>query len=363
MAEILGLTVADKPTLRVHPHWMTAPMVRMIEHGWKEKPHLNDPKNWPEPMQAEWGSDQGTTAGAAAQAHQVEQFRIIKAALDDFNPDFMVVLYREHYDVLGSYARFQYNIQAHEELPVKLFQPFGRKDNNFGEDPERIDTLHGHQEGALHLVRALQDRGQNPLFSLDPYSGAAPGDAPHPGQLQPAAGRHNLLALAVHMDWDRREFKTPIVPMGFDPFGFCRTRNDEGMSPWDRSAPRPLLPQESFELGRTMAQVFKASPWRVALVAGVDWSHANNSAWEYERIHPDIEADQRRFEQWKSNDFHNWGDDWDFEEMEEHGQWELSVVITLAGAMAELGAKVKYTDFYPTWCFNENFVNTVFEVK
>ncbi len=41
------------------------------------------------------------------------------------------------------------------------------------------------------------------------------------------------------------------------------------------------------------------SRWRVALVAGVDWSHANDSARESQRIHPDVEADRVRFEQWR----------------------------------------------------------------
>ena len=363
MAQILGLTVADKPTLRVHPHWMAAPIIRMIEHGWNDKPHFKDPKNWPQPMQEEWGNDQGATAGAATQAHEIEQFRRLRTALDDFKPDFMVVLYREHTDVFGNYARFQYNIQAHEGLTVRLFQPFGRRDNLLGEDPDRVDTLPGHPEGAMHLIRALQDRGLNPFYTLEPYSGGAPGQQHSPAQQQPVGGRHNLLSISVHLDWERREFKTPIVPVGFDPFGFCRTRNDEGLSPWDRTLPRPLLPKEAFELGRAIAQVYRASPWRVALVAGVDWSHSNNSGWEHGRIHPDIEADRWRYEEWKGNQFDQWGDSWSFDDMEEHAQWEMLVVIVLAGAMSEIGARVQYSDLSTNWCFNENFVTSIFEVQ
>ena len=41
---------------------------------------------------------------------------------------------------------------------------------------------------------------------------------------------------------------------------------------------------------RVLASVTRSRPWKVALVAGVDWSHANNSSIEYGRIHPDIEV-------------------------------------------------------------------------
>ena len=353
MAELLGLGVTDFPNIRVHPRFMCAPLQRLAERTWAEagKPHLQDTKNWPKPMQEEWGDDKGEAYSAKAQERQIAQFRKLKAALDDFKPDFMVVLYREGGDVFRDYARFQFNIQAHEELRVKLFEPRERE-SVFGEDPDREDALLGHRPGALHLIRALQDRGCNPFYTLEPF---VPERA--------VQARHNLKSTAVHLDWDRREFKTPIVPVGIDPFGFCRTRNDRGLSPWDRGLPRPLLPKEAFELGRAMAQIYRASPWRVALVAGVDWSHTNDAGWELERIHPDIEADRRRYEQWKSGEFDKWGDNWTFDEMEEHAQWELLITITLAGAMTELGAKVVYSDFHPNYVINDNFITTIFEVK
>ena len=368
MGEILGLTVTDFPNIRMHPHWMTGVLQGNIARGWEERPHLRDPKNWPKEMQELWyepwnrtvGEAPGEAAARAAQAHQIEQCRKLRTALDDFNPDFMVMLYREHTDVFGDVVRFQYNIQAHEALRVKPFQVFGRRDNYFEEDPDRVVLLQGHQEGALHLVRELQDRGRNPFYTLEPFITDTP-----QGRDGFATGRHNLLAAAVHLDWDTRDFKRPIVPIGVDPLAFCRERNNEGLSTWDRTKPRPLLPTEAFGLGREIAQIYRASPWKVALVAAVDWSHANNSDWEYERLHPDIEADRKRFEEWKSNRFTTWGDEgnWTFEEMEEHAQWELLVTIILAGAMTEIGAKVVHADFAPTWIFNDNFVTTIFEPK
>ena len=72
MADILGLTVSDFPFLRMKPANMPWVLWGNLAWGWRNKPHLRDPANWPAPMRAEWGSeqDQGRTAGAAHQLRQ-----------------------------------------------------------------------------------------------------------------------------------------------------------------------------------------------------------------------------------------------------------------------------------------------------
>ncbi len=348
MAEILGLTLADKPNLRMHPRWMAGMLQSNVAKLWVDKPHLGDPKNWPEPMRRDWGDDQGEAAAVAFQQHQIEQFRVIRAALDDFNPDFIVVLFREMMETWGDFAYPRYWIQAHEQVDIKLFQAFGRPDSYFGEDPEKVVTIPGHREGALYLVRGLQDAGFDPLYTMKP----APKGLGHHG---PSA--------AIHLDFERREFKTPLVYIAIDPFGYLRTRDPEGLSPWDPTLPRPFLPKEAFELGRAMARIYQASPWRVAMAACVDWSHVNNTAREPQRLYPNIEADRRRYEEWKNNQFDQWGESWTHEEMEENAQWELLVTIVLAGAMTEIGSRVVYSDFSPTWIFADDVVTTIFEPK
>jgi len=349
MAEVLGLTVSDFPYLRMKPQYMANVVLGNMGRGWADKPHLRDPKNWPQPMQVDWGRDQGLAAAKQAQDHQHQQFRKLREALDAFSPDFMLFLYRDRGETFRNFALPRYWIQAHDKVEAKLFQIHGIRENYFEEDPDRVDTLWGHREAALYLTRQLQDAGFNPLHTLESM---------HPNGLG-----HNALATTVHLDWDKCEFKTPILPLAIDPFGFLRTRGNEGLSVWDPTAPRPLTPAEAFDLGRTIGKLLRSSPWRVAMVAGVDWSHANDTCAEKGRIHPDIDADQKRFEEWKNNDFAKWGEGWTFEEMEEHAQWELLVTIVLAGAMTELGAKVRYSDFHPTWLFNDDFVTTIFEVR
>jgi hypothetical protein len=344
MAEILGLTVSHFPYTRLKSYHMPSVLIGNLARGWVDKPHLKDPRNWPKPMQEEWGTDSG-----AAQAHQIEQFKKLRAALDDFKPDLMVFFYRDIGETYKNLGKPQWWIHTHASMPVKLFQIFGNRENYWEEDPDRLDTIYGHPEAAYYLTRRLQDAGLNPLYA--PESGA------------PLGLGHNALATTVHLDWERRQFDTPFIPIGVDPFGFLRTRNNEGLSPWNRDMPRPLLPKEAFNLGREIAKAFKASKWRVALVAGTAWSHANDSGWEFERLHQDIDADAKRFDEWKSNKFSTWGDSWTFDEMEQHAQWELLISTILAGAMSEIGSKVTYADMQAHWILNSTSVTTIFEPK
>lgn len=350
MADILGLTVADFPFLRMKPVNMPWVLHGNLAWGWRDKPHLRDPGNWPTAMREEWGSDQdqGRTAAARIQQSQIEQFRKLRTALDEFKPDVILCLYRDVAETFDGEERPKFWIHSHEAAqvtPYNLWTFF--RDNYFEEDPDRSDIFHGHPAAAQHLAKALDTAGLAPRVVPTPI---------HPNGLG-----HNAIATAVHLDWDRQEYATPIIPFGIDPFRLGRTRSEEGLSAWDKSRDdTPLSPQEAFDLGREIARAYRNSPWRVAIVAGVDWSHANDAGTDLERIHPDVEADSRRFAQWQAGEFTNWGDNWSFDEMEQHAQWELLVTIVLAGAMSELDSKVQYSHFQPTWVCNDNFVTTIF---
>jgi hypothetical protein len=349
MSDILGLTIAHFPYIRLKHYHLASVLTGNMGRGWLDKPHLRDPMNWPKGMQEEWGNDQGASTAKAAQEHEIEQFRKVRAALDEFNPDLIVIFYRDLAESFKNFAKPQYWIHGHDKVDLKLFQIFGNRENYWEDDPDRVDTIQGHPEAARLLTRRLQDAGMGPLLV--------------PESMAPLGLGHNALATILHLDWDRREFKTPVLPVAVDPFGFLRTRNNEGMSPWNRDYPRPLLPKEAFELGGQVARTFKESPWRVALVAGTGWSHANDSGWEFERLHQDVEADLRRFEEWRNNQFDRWGESFNFEDMEKHAQWELLMSIILAGAMTEIGAKVKYADLFARTILNSTWVTTIFEAR
>jgi hypothetical protein len=349
MGQILGLGTTDYPRLRAADGFMTAPFKGTLNSGHRS-PEAQNPRNWPKPMQEEWANDEGLEVGKVKRDRAAAQFKVIETALDEFKPDLILLWAKDNRESLKTAAIPQWWIQANEQFQVKLYTPFGSGESYFGPGlAEEVVTIPGHQPAALYLANGLQKEGFDVTYSLE---------TSHANGLA-----HTHAGVVTHLDWHKRTFKTPIVPVSVDMFAFMRERNAGGLSPWDQSMPGPITPQRAFELGRATARVFQASPWRVALVAGTSWSHTNNTDWTKEWVHPDHDADLKRHEQWKNNQFSNWGSDWTFEEMEEHAQWEHLCWIMLAGAMTEIGAKVVHSDIEFNYVYNDNWVNTVFSVK
>jgi hypothetical protein len=344
MAEILGLGLSDFPPARFGNEQFCSQLKKSFEAG-TLPPEMMDPKNWPPEMQAEWGDDKAETHAGKMREYLAEQWGKLKTALDDFKPDFILMWSKDHNEALKHYVLPQYWIQAHDEVTIQPYKNFARRNNIWGVDPDTDVVIKGHPAGAKHLIRGLQDAGFDPTYSTEPMyqDGLA----------------HTFIAAITHLDWEKREFKTPVVPVSIDPFG-PRARKPEGMSPISPETPLPLSPKRAFELGRHTARILKASPWRVALVAAVGWSHTQDTSWENHWIHPDQEADIRRYEEFKNNKFEDWGDSWTVEEFEAHGQWELTCWIALAGAMTELGAKVQHSDLKLQWTPPSEWVHAIF---
>ncbi|MDA1216317.1 MAG: hypothetical protein O2812_05535 [Chloroflexi bacterium] len=352
MGEILGLTVSHFPFLRFKPYIMPGVLRGLMSRGWADTPELRDPANWPAEMREEWGPDGGDVAGKEAQLKQIEQYHKLESALADFKPDVMVIMYRDLRETWKDPKNHpKYWVHTQPEIPVRFYQIFGMiRENYVEEDPDKVDTIKTHTEAAQLLLKGLNDRNLPAIESNEagvPLSGLG----------------HNALAGIYHLDWTNREFKTPVVAIGIDTFGFQRERGLEGLSEWDKSAPPPLTPKEAFELGQTIAQIFKASNLRVALVASTNWSNSQNTWVGNKRVRPEFENDIKRFEEWKNNQFDKWGDSWTFEEMEDTASWEILTSIVLAGAMTEIGAKVKHADLQTTWTLNSDWISTIFEAK
>ena len=121
MAEILGIGTTDFPMLREAPGGMTGVLYSGLNTGPHYKPETKDPKNWPEPMQQEWSDDNGRAAGIEKQERQFGMFRNLRAKIDAFKPDFILIWSKDARESLGNYCVAPYVIQGHEEVQCKLF--------------------------------------------------------------------------------------------------------------------------------------------------------------------------------------------------------------------------------------------------
>jgi len=169
---------------------------------------------------------------------------------------------------------------------------------------------------------------------------------------------HAFLNTLLYLDYDRKGFDIPVLPIAVNCYGSNVIRNRGGAItqkvngvelPFDPPGPSP---KRCMELGAATARVMKDSPYKVALVASSSWSHAfltpkNNWLW------PDLESDYARFEELRDGDYDAWKRI-STDQIEDAGQQELLNWMCLAGAMQEMGRKPEILDYVETYVFNSN---------
>jgi hypothetical protein len=350
MAEIQGLGVTHYPGLMLPDADMSVFLRRTLQSE-KVPAALKDPRNWPAPMRAEWGDDQGAKAAAEHRERLVQAFRQVRRELDAFRPDFVLIWGDDQYE----------NFKEDVVPPFCVFilggvacTPFAHtwgataRGNIWGEPPDTVFTYRGHAAGARHLARRLIEEG----FDI-PYSYSV---------RDPRGLAHAFVNTLLFLDYDRRGFPYPVVPFHVNCYGSSLVRSrggaalpgEEGGEP-DPPAPSP---RRCFDVGRATATILAASPWRVTLIGSSSWSHAfltQKNGW----VFPDIEADRWLFEQLKAGRHAEWRN-LGLRDMEAAGQHEVLNWVCLAGAMAELGRTARIVDYVETWVFNSNKCFAVF---
>jgi hypothetical protein len=103
------------------------------------------------------------------------------------------------------------------------------------------------------------------------------------------------------------------------------------------------------DVGKAVAEILTASPWRVAIVASSSWSHCflsptNGYLW------PDHVADRAMFHALERSDFAFWRGR-TRERIEAAGQHEMLLWMALLGAMEATGQRPVVHDWVETHLF------------
>ena len=85
MGEVLGLGVAHGPFIIYPPEELPIIWSRSLTRPWVPE-DMKDPANWPDPVRAEWGGDEGLQAALSHHSRLVDGLRKAREALDAFNP-------------------------------------------------------------------------------------------------------------------------------------------------------------------------------------------------------------------------------------------------------------------------------------
>jgi Catalytic LigB subunit of aromatic ring-opening dioxygenase len=336
MAEILALGITHYPPLSGPDDRMAAILGRMLENP--DLPaHLRTPDGWPEPMRAEWGSDQGATSAARHRADLVGWMQRVRAELDAFNPDFVLLWGDDQYENFREDIIPPYCIAAYDNFS---FAP--RQGNVWGET-DRSYHLPGHRQAAKMLAAGLIEQGFDTAYAYKPLH--------HP------LG-HAFSNAIFYLDYDRKGFHYPIVPFALNCYGSKVVSQRGGIPAFNQSAapedPDPPAPSpwRLFDLGAATARILAASPYRVALLASSGWSHAFLTAKNH-FLHPDTKADRQMYEHLRDGNYAAWRA-YPAEAVEASGQQELLNWMCLTGALQALGRMPSETGFVDTWIFNSS---------
>lgn len=341
MGQLLGIGITDYPFMMRSDLTMSRSLQLAVT---SERIHDNvrGTESWPQQMRAAWGQDMGKAAARAIRSEMIDDFRMVRATLDAFNPDVIIMVAKDHHETVSRDYFLPY--WAYNGGDVKM-QPFGPSDS------ENIFGLPADTEVAVQIPSDYIRRLTNGLREQEVVL---------PVVSQQAGGlAHTMRSGIVHLNWDNpavSRFK--MLPLAINAFG-TRARGMDGMAPLGPEEYLPLKMNSAISLGRAIARVVQSQDQRVAIVAAAGWSHANNTSWERSWLWPDVESDRALFRRWSEGGIDAIGELTDAD-MEEHGHWEMLVWGVLSGAMAETGSKIELSRFHEGWIFNSNWVTTIF---
>ncbi len=348
MGEILGLGVTHFPPLSGTDADMGRILRRVLDDPALPE-RLRRPAGWPEPMQAEYGDDQGISAARRHREALLAGFRNARRALDEFAPDFVVIWGDDQYENFKEDVIPPYCVMAYEEMAPQPWQHY-RGANVWNEPRDKTFTYAGHRAGAKFIASQMLETGFDVAYSYRP--------------LHHQLG-HAFLNTLLFLDYDRQGFPYPVVPFQVNCYGRRVIAQQAGVrslselpDETDLDPPSPA-PWRCFDMGAACARIVAESPWRVALIASSSWSHAFLTPKNY-LLYPDVPADRALYEALQAGNYDTWRQR-PLSAIEDSGQQEILNWMCLMGGMKELGRRPAETSYVESWIFNSNKCFAVYE--
>src|SRR5262245_6095629 len=121
MGEILGLGVTHYPVLITPDEDRAYPLQRTLARDDRVPPEMKDPQNWPAPMRAEYGQDQGLTAARQHRERLLASFRKVRQELDDFRPDVVLIWGDDQYENFREDIIPPFCVLAFDQIDCRFF--------------------------------------------------------------------------------------------------------------------------------------------------------------------------------------------------------------------------------------------------
>lgn len=338
MAEILGVGMTHYPGM-VFNGSLSGVLERTLQQA-AVPAGVKDPNTWPAGMRAEW--ENKSAAEVEHRDRHLRAFRQIRTAIDEFNPDVVVIWGDDQYENFRETIVPPFCIHIFDE---QACQPFhgarGEVGNVWGVASDTVVNLKGHRAAGKELTARLLDQGFDVSYSYKPSV--------------PSGMAHAHLNTVVFLSVEEHSFPYPVIPVSVNCYGSSVIAHRgfvRYVTPEAEPDPPSPSPRRCFDLGGAMARALRDSPYRAVLIGSSSWSHAfltDKNHW----LHPDREADTALFEDLKAGRFDRWRD-LTLDDIEESGLHEFLNWICLAGAMAELNYKPEIIDYVESYIFNSS---------
>ena len=353
MAEILGIGVSHYPPFSGTDENM-ADIFRYRLKDPALPPHLLDPENWPDGLREEMGNDGGAAAAAQHREQLLCGMRKCMDAIRDFDPDFCIIWGDDQYenfreDIIPPFCVFAYDdMKVYPWGQIQESGDMTGKPNYWNEPKEFGLDIRYAKDFAKELTKELIEAEFDMSYAYKPLH--------HPGVA------HAFLNALLYLDYDRKGFPYPIIPMQINCYG-SRVISYRGYLSSLADVERPLdppspTPRRCFSMGAEVARICAESPYRVALIASSSWSHAFLNDKSY-RMVPDTEFDRKMYAALAAGDYETWRN-LTLDDITSSGNQEMLNWATLLGAMNALDKKPAWTDFVETQLFNSNKVAAIF---
>jgi hypothetical protein len=351
MGEILGLGVTHYPGLMAPDDQMAAILERTLASP-QVPAEMKSPERWPPAMREEYLANRDLSVTRRHRQRCLDAFRKVRAALDAFAPDFVVVWGDDQYENFRDDGIPPFCVFALDEVESRPFRrrSFWKPGNIWNEPDDTVFRSKGHAVAGSYIAAELLRSGFDLSYAYKMrYEHGLP---------------HAFINALLLLDCDRKGFPYPLVPFHVNCYGSSviakrgTAAHLDGLNLGQIDPPSPS-PRRCFEIGAATARLLKQSPWRVALMASSSWSHAflshNNHC-----LYPNVDADRARFEELRDGTFGLWRN-LTTAQVETAGQHEFLNWVCLAGAMSELGHRAEIVDYVETYILNSDKCFAVFQ--
>jgi hypothetical protein len=203
MADLLLLGMTHYPLLATTDDQMASLMRGLLKDPAVPAAE-KDPANWPDPMRAEWGDDEARASAAGHRATLVAGFDRLRAALEEFDPDFLLVWGDDQYENFKEDIVPAYSLLAYGDIDAQPWQKYPWP-NVWDEPKDQVHHVKGRPEAARWLAERLLDDGIDVAYAYQPLH--------HPSLA------HAFMNTQLFLDYHRTGFRWPMVCMPVNCYG------------------------------------------------------------------------------------------------------------------------------------------------